>query len=178
MGHAVARRGQDLVIYRIDRNDAIVYVNDRWTTFALANDAAELAAAAVIGRSLWDFVCDSTTGTIYRDILVRVRAGRQVTFPFRCDSSSSRRSMRMTVVPAGAGQVQFESEILETDPAAEGLLWNRHATRGDDMVTVCSWCKQVKVGGGWAEIEDAVAALESSCVTAADADARHVPGVL
>src|SRR5450631_2450126 len=86
------------VSYQIDGHDDIISVNSAWKAFARSNGAPHLAEQ-VVGRSLWEFVSDGTTRQVYRDLLVRVRGGRTVTFSYRCDSPSLRRYMRMTMTP-------------------------------------------------------------------------------
>ena len=44
---------QQEVIYRIDRNDILLVVNDAWDVFALENDGADLTRRKVVGKSLW-----------------------------------------------------------------------------------------------------------------------------
>ena len=154
----VDRDAPEVVVYRLDPEDRIVEVNETWKRFARGNDAAELADG-VLGRSLWDFITDSTTATIYRDLLVRVRDGRTMTFPFRCDAPALRRWMRMTMRPLVRRAVLFESEILE-EARASAALWARYARRGGELVCVCSWCKRVRIDDQhWMETDAAVDAL-------------------
>lgn len=155
---AAARERAD-VAYRIDSRDVFVHLSDGWLDFATANDAPDLRPENVVGRPLWDFVADETTRQLYREILVRVRAGRVVSFPFRCDAPDSRRFMEMSVTTLGGGVVEFESTTRreeERDPPQP--LLDREAPRAGDLLRICGWCKRVDAGG-WREVEEAVAAL-------------------
>ena len=38
------------IVYRLDADDVIVYVNEHWETFASTNGAPELTAEHVVGR--------------------------------------------------------------------------------------------------------------------------------
>ena len=84
--------------YQIDSNDVLVLVSDDWLAFARENGASELDAKFIIGRSLWDFIPDEPTQTLYRDVIATVRATDQpIVVPFRCDSPTLRRFMRLEV---------------------------------------------------------------------------------
>jgi FixJ family two-component response regulator len=149
----------DPVVFSIDRHDAIVEVNDAWTTFALANDAPELIHERVLQRSFWDFIVDATTRQLYGDLLLRVRRGMPVQFPFRCDSPTARRHLEMRLTPGPDGTVQFESVVLASELRVQQPLWDRYVRRGEDLVRVCGWCKRVELAGEWAEVETAIGRL-------------------
>src|SRR5262245_14710670 len=85
------------VVYEINNRDEIIFVNEGWVQFALANQGTHLIPEKIIHRPLWDFITDSSTCQIYKDIVGRVRAGRQTRFDFRCDSPTFRRFMEMTI---------------------------------------------------------------------------------
>ncbi|MDQ3171420.1 MAG: hypothetical protein M3Q55_14895 [Acidobacteriota bacterium] len=146
------------LIYRIDRGDVIADTNDAWAHFAQANQAPQLSD--VLGQSLWDHVSDNTTRQIYRDLIARVRAGHEVTFPYRCDAPALRRFMRMTMRPAPDRGVLFDSVIerAEARPAPP-LLGGPAAGSSGVIVRVCSWCKRVHVRETWQEVEVAVESL-------------------
>lgn len=149
----------DPVVFSIDRHDKIVDVNDAWTTFALANDAPELVHERVLQRSFWDFIVDATTRQLYGDLLLRVRRGTPVHFPFRCDSTTARRHLEMRLRPGPDDTVQFESVVLASELRAQQPLWDRHVPRGEDFVRVCGWCKRVEAAGEWAEVEKVIGPL-------------------
>lgn len=111
--HQAANQAPARLTYRIDRGDVIAAVDDAWAPFARANEAPHLAD--VLGRPLWDYVSDDTTRQVYRDLLARVRAGHDVTFPYRCDAPALRRFMRMTMRPAPERGVVFESDVIRTE---------------------------------------------------------------
>ena len=143
--------------YRIDGRDLIAGVSESWAPFALANGAIDLAQP-LVGRSIWDFLSGVTTREIYRELFARVRHGRTVTFPYRCDSPALRRFLRMQLSPAARDTIQFESATISTEPRDPiELVAARSLAAG--LVTVCSWCKRVAVGSEWVEVEVAVQRL-------------------
>ncbi|MBA3949498.1 MAG: hypothetical protein H0X44_06065 [Acidobacteria bacterium] len=148
----------DRLIYRIDRGDVIASVNDDWGPFAQANQAPQLTD--VVGQSVWDHVADDTTRQVYRDLLARVRAGHEVTFPYRCDAPALRRFMRMTMRPEPDRGVLFDSVVERTEARPPSpLLEGPPAGSSGVIVRVCSWCKRVHVRETWQEIEVAVERL-------------------
>lgn len=144
--------------YCIDSDDRLIEVNDEWNHFALANDAPELIDG-VLKRSLWEFISDPTTISVYHHLLSGVRAGRTITFPFRCDGPSIRRWMLMRMSGSPDDEVFFESTVVDSQPCEAGKAWDRRATRGTDLITSCSWCKRLKVEDRWVEVEEAIEPL-------------------
>jgi hypothetical protein len=148
------------IVYRLNGRDELVYVNDEWVDFAVANDAPDLLSEQVVGRPFWDFIGDQTTVYLYREILLQVRAGRPASFTFRCDAPERRRLMGMTIAVRDGGEVQFETRTLREDERPRQELLDRYATRAGGMLRMCSWCKRVDIDGArWGEIEEAVTAL-------------------
>ncbi len=149
---------QQEVIYRIDRNDILLLVNEAWDAFALENDGADLTRRKVVGKSLWGFIADDDARLIYKLLTDKVRAGRKVTgLHFRCDSPSTRRFMDMDITLFNMGEVEFRcrvTKIEERDPV------DLSGIDEDAYLGMCSWCKRVDIGSGqWSEIEEAVKVL-------------------
>jgi hypothetical protein len=144
--------------YQIDGHDDITSVGDSWAAFAVSNGAPHLAAH-VVGRSLWEFVSDATTRRVYRDLLVRVRGGRTVTFSYRCDSPSLRRFMQMTMTPRAHKGVGFDSLTLRTESRVPPLLAATPIGQSGTLLTACGWCNRMAVGDDWVEVESAVERL-------------------
>lgn len=109
-----------------------------------------------MGRSLWEFVGDVTTRQVYRDLLARVRGGRTVSFPYRCDSPSLRRFMRMTMMPGAGNSVAFEGVTLRAEPRVLPMSTGPADPPIDALVRMCSWCKRVAMVGEWVELQLAV----------------------
>lgn len=150
--------GSGELVYRIDHEGRIVDVNDVWDQFARINNGIELTGGAVVGRLLNDFVGDSETKYVYDRIIRRAHeVGKVLSIPFRCDSPTCLRWMRMSVAPIGR-DTEFRTRVLSVAsrrPGALALL----EPGGQDLVTCCSWCNRVRSGGAWLAIEDAVVAM-------------------
>jgi hypothetical protein len=145
------------VTYEIGPNDIVRAVGGGWSAFAAENGAPELIDG-VIGRPLWDFLDGPTARDLYRRLIERTRAGRELSFHLRCDSPTERRFMRMRMRPAADAGVRFETELLTTD------RWPRSLPRSrvdalDTLLTLCGWCGRAHVDDGWAEPEVAVERL-------------------
>jgi hypothetical protein len=148
----------EVVSYWIEGHDEITWVSDSWAVFAMSNDAPSLTEH-VVGHSLWEFVSDGATRQVYRDLLVRVRDGRTVTFSYRCDSPSLRRFMRMTMTPRAHDGVGFDSLTLGTEPRVAPTFLIHAGEQSDALLRVCSWCKRAAVADEWVEVEAAVERL-------------------
>jgi hypothetical protein len=146
------------VVYRINERGEICFVNAAYDAFARANGGERLLGAAVLRRPLWDFVCDPPTRQLYREIIARVRAGTLTRFRLRCDAPDRRRLLEMFVARAADGTVEFRVRTLAEEARPAQALLDPAAPRGD-LLRACGWCKKVRVGSVWVEVEDAVARL-------------------
>lgn len=148
------------IIYRTNGDDLIVFVDDSWDQFAISNEAPELEAVKVIGRSLWDFVSDELTRDIYRQLLLDVRKGRSLTFDFRCDSPDRRRFLEMRMTPFADDGVQFETLTTHIEDRLPQELYRRTSAFIGEIVIACSWCKKIETAENvWHEVEQAVQIL-------------------
>jgi hypothetical protein len=148
----------ELVSYQIDRDDTLTGVGDGWRDFAMSNGAPYLADH-VLGRNLFEFIIDATTRHIYRDLLAGVRAGREVSFDYRCDSPSLRRFMRMTMTARPQQGVAFRSLTVRTEPRVPATPDLGATPTGNPLLVVCSWCKRVSVQDEWLEMEAVIERL-------------------
>ena len=140
------------ISYDIGPDDIITAVGGEWELFALENGAPDLVS--VTGCYLWEFIAGLATREVYRELLVRVRRGDEVRFPFRCDGPDIIREMSMMMHPLESGAVRFESFLLATKPRM--VRQRMHAVEG---LRMCSWCKRVAIGDEWLYPEFAVEAL-------------------
>jgi hypothetical protein len=147
------------IIYRVNAQDEIVFVNEQWDRFAAANAGESVTSSQVLQRPLWDFIIDSTTRELYRQVLQRIRDGRSLRFTFRCDSPMCRRLLEMDVHRGEDGTVEFHTRTISEESRQPPGLPESSAARPGELLRVCGWCKKVFVGGTWAEVEDAVAQL-------------------
>lgn len=144
--------------YRLNDRDEIVFVNQAWDQFAMANAGGHLIAAQVLGRSLWEFISDITTQALYQDILSRARSGRSIRFPLRCDSPGVRRILEMHVTCGPDRVADIRVRTIAEKPCPPQPLLDAARPHSDDLLQVCGWCKKVNIGGRWVEVEEAVSA--------------------
>ena len=150
------------VSYRIDAADRILTVDDGWVSFAEGNDGDQLLPPGILGSLLWPWIADSTTSQLYRDLIRRVRNGRgPVRFRFRCDAPDERRLLQMQITSANGGEVQFETNLLVSQPRPPVALLDSTAARSREPLTICGWCMRIPDAfGTWLEIEMAIVRLE------------------
>jgi hypothetical protein len=143
--------------YQIATDDRITWVSPAWLAFASANDAPLLAEARVVGQSLWEYVVDAEVERYYRSLVRTVRSTRRrATLPFRCDSPTARRFMRLCISAVGPDVVLFEGVLLGEEARPYVALWDAKVPRTAERWAVCTWCKLVEADGAWVEAEDAV----------------------
>lgn len=148
-------------IHTVGADDNIVHVNDEWVEFARENGAPELAGETVVGRAIWEFITGRETRHISRLLLDKVRAGgRSISIQYRCDSPELKRFMEMEIVPLEGGSVDFRSRILRLERREPVPLLDPGTSRGDEFLTICSWCRRARVASVWVELDEAVKKLQ------------------
>ena len=142
--------------YGVDASDVIVWVNNAWLAFAQENGAAGLSRSFVLKRSLWDFVAGEELRRLYMEIHARVRStGVPAILPFRCDSASLQRHMRLTITREDAGQLAYESILVRTVPQRPLDVLNAERPRSTAFLTICSCCKRALLEPrGWLDLEE------------------------
>ncbi|MCH5377252.1 MAG: hypothetical protein JJ992_25090, partial [Planctomycetes bacterium] len=95
----------------------LIWVDEMWLAFANENGATELTRASVLQRCLWDFVAGDELRRLYMEIHSRVRSsGLPAVLPFRCDSPSLQRHMRLTITRDDGGCLLYESLLVRAVP--------------------------------------------------------------
>ena len=154
---------EEVFTYRLDGGDTIVALSDNWHAFAVSNDwGAEVAADAIVGRKLWDFIRDPETRHVYAELFKRVRDGQPPrAIPFRCDSPQERRYLELLIEALPDGGLAITSRILRTESRSHVSLLDAGTARSAELITICSMCKKIKVSAErWAEIEDGLGQLK------------------
>jgi two-component system, sensor histidine kinase and response regulator len=141
----------------LDSADTITAVDDSWLEFARANDAPELTRQSVLGRPLHAFVSGVEMAELTGLLTGAARQrGTAVTVPFRCDSPGERRFMTMTLQVEAGGGVHIEYRLDRAEFRAEVPLLDVHAPRSEAFLVVCSWCRRVRQGDAWRDVERAI----------------------
>lgn len=144
------------VVYHVGPGDILVAVGGGWDEFALRGGAPTLTGSNVLGFSLWSFVTDAPTQTLYRGLMARSRSGQAIEFTIHCDGPDNRRLLRMCLSPLSGGRVEFRTRVVQADARATNPLLDPSAARAGAFVRMCGWCNRVSVDGAWVEVEEAV----------------------
>lgn len=149
------------LVYRIDRDDRIVAVNDAWTVFAGANAGDGLLPPSVLGTSLFAAISDASTREIYRLLLRRARNdGAPLRFRFRCDAPHVRRLLEMTVSGFADNVVEFSTLLIASETRSALSLIDPAQARSDTLLRICAWCTRVAMPDErWIEVHQALAEL-------------------
>jgi hypothetical protein len=148
--------------YSVDADDVLVWADEWWIAFAQENGASQLVKKSFLGRPLWDFVAGEEICQLYAAIHARVRiSGKRVVLPFRCDSPSLQRHMRLTITREDSGQLLYESVLLRALPQRYLGVLDSNLPRSNAFLTLCSCCKQALLEpSGWIDIEDIAVRLK------------------
>ncbi len=146
--------------YELDADDRVVAVGGEWDRFALENGAPGASAAAVVGRSLWDFVAGLETAHLLRRIIYSARiSGRPMEAPFRCDGPRQERHMHFRAEAMDSGALRITTRLMREVPLDAPAPGGASAPRGE-LLRMCSWCNRIHVDDGpWMEPADAAARL-------------------
>lgn len=157
-----------IFIHTVDSAGTITAVNQEWLDFAKENDAPELVREYVVGRPLWDFMTGRETRHISRLLFDKaLSSGESIIIQYRCDSPGLRRFLKMEIAPMRDGTVEFRSSYIRFEPRAPVSLLDRRAPRSSEFMTICSWCRRVRVANEWVEVDEAVNRLDlfsSACL--------------
>jgi hypothetical protein len=157
---AAAAGGPAMLSYCVDTTDRITEIDGAWDEFALANGAPQLTRDLVLGKELSTFIAGREARELTQMLFGQARLGRSVSLGFRCDSPSERRHLRMTLSPAGAEAIRCATTLERAEPRARVRLLDDSSPRSQDLLSVCSWCKKIRMpDGSWSEVEVAVEAL-------------------
>lgn len=153
-----------MFVSRCDAQERFVHLNQAWLEFARVNWRPDFDPRSVLGATWRQQISDPTTLHLYDLLTQRARnLGRPLTVAFRCDAPGLRRHMEMTVTPLPDGGLEWASRVLREEPRPPVSLLEARARRSGRLLTVCSWCKKVRVPswvagrgvqtGDWLEVE-------------------------
>lgn len=151
-----------VVSYTIDADDIIVQVSPTWQNFAQENYAVGLTEREVVGHSLWEFIKDESTRSLYRVLLRAVRAKKHpISFPFRCDSPRVRRYMVMNITPHPDNSLSFTNELVETRSRNPEIFFQSKLGSNKLYYVMCSVCNKVRPYEDleWMEVEEAFSSM-------------------
>jgi hypothetical protein len=149
--------------YGIDAQDRISHVSSGWNAFAIENGAPRRCLTPdVLGTSLWVHIHDWETAHIYQAVIAKVRkSAESITVPIRCDSPELKRFIEIQVVPLENSAVEFVSRIVFLEPRTAMAVLDQSQPRTDDLIRICSFCKQIDLGGDqWVDAEIAVIKMD------------------
>lgn len=159
-GYPMGKNGRT-VVYRIDCQDNIIYVNNAWSAFARENDGEKLEKESVLNRPVWKYIYGKETKHIYEILFNKVRTGQKgINFPFRCDSPTMRRFMELKLLPLPNNGIELEACTLKEESRRQLNLLDAFIKKSHGHLMMCSWCKKVNVNDQWIEIEDALIQLD------------------
>ena len=146
--------------YRIGPDGALLAVDDGWTAFALENGAPELVPPAPLGRSIFEAIAGADVRALYRTLFERARASaKPVSFTFRCDAPTLKRTLRMVMTPERSGAFTLATALIAAEPRAYAAVLDVAVHDRQGFVTLCAWCSRVRVGSAWVDLDEAIDAL-------------------
>jgi hypothetical protein len=81
-------------------------------------------------------------------------------FPIRCDGPTIRRLLDLRISRVRPAGFEVSSAVVEITQRPELRVLDREARRdSQEMVRMCSWCKNVQTSQGWRTAEEAVVLL-------------------
>lgn len=142
-------------VYRVNRDDIVVFVDEDWLSFARENDAADLTAERVIGSSLWDHIEGTVTRELYQELFAYLRREQAMTIvPYRCDSPTVHRSLDLAIEAMPDGSIQFSTHVLAVERSEYQPLLDASGRRSRQRFGLCSLCKAARLPSGeWTSLD-------------------------
>src|ERR1044071_345582 len=142
-------------VYTIDVADRLALLNP--AALELFVGAAQPSPAALLGRSIWDFVPGTQIRQLWQVLYARVRAvGAPVFVPMRADTPSMRRLIDLELHPLADRSIQHICECVWTEARPAIALLDPAYPRDERSLLSCAWCRRIQVRFGvWEEIEQA-----------------------
>ncbi|MFA7268836.1 MAG: hypothetical protein WC073_05790 [Sterolibacterium sp.] len=149
------------VVYRLDKDDLLVFFNDQWDSFAEDNGSPDLIGKNIDKRPIWDFIHDAETRHLHETLLKKARSGKRgLNVPFRCDAPGLRRFMDMDISLLDDGKIEYRCRTIRTEVREPVPLTPGNLKAGQSFLRMCSWCKKIDAGNDyWLEIEEAIKVL-------------------
>ena len=148
---------KNCITYHINKEQRIVFLNEGWYSFAKKNKASYLSSDTVINMPIFQFITDESCRHLYQMLIKRCREKHKaLRLSFRCDSPEKRRFMSMEIIPLEKDATAFKSCVVREESRYPVELLDVDVDRSDEFVSICSWCKKVRVdGNNWVEVEEA-----------------------
>ncbi len=142
--------------YQIDEKNNIIFVNEEWDRFAMDNYGEGITSDKIIGKNLFDFIANITVKQIYLDLIAKVRKGNELLIDFRCDATTCKRFLQLTMKIENRNIVKFTSKAKEILSQDYLNILAPTIIRSKELISMCSWCKKIKVETEWEELEHAI----------------------
>ena len=146
--------------YWIDQNDLICKVDDYWDNSLEDPTDQRIKSNEIIGKLLFDFICDDITRMFIKTLLQSVRLLKQpLCRPYRCDSPTEKRYMQMTIALEDNQLLSVTHEIIKTEPlvipASFETVSCKKVTPQSSFHIRCSICNRLRLVGhkNWEEVD-------------------------
>jgi hypothetical protein len=159
----MSETGHDRVVYTIDAEDRICEIGEGWQRAATIGAAADaLAPRRVLGRPVAEFIMSAATVMYYQTVfrLCRLR-GEAVSREYRCDSTTHKRFMLVTMTPEPDDRITLEHVTLREEPLRHPVEIHDQEANLDHVAAPelwrrCSMCNRLQPGGrgDWLEPDE------------------------
>lgn len=148
----------------IDQQNIIWKVSNTWDSNMDPQSWSERASSSnIIGKSLFEFICDDMTRMYLKSILDLVRLVPQSAFRYyRCDTPTTKRYMKMIVSWEPDGIIRFSHELIRSEPLMKKVVFttvrtsqrsenndsqDNNSKQPDFHYVRCSLCNQISKNG-------------------------------
>ena len=137
------------VVFEIDAKNKIVSIDEGWDEAASeAGASKELEKEKILGRYIEEFEASDTTQMYYNAIFKLCRIKQEkLQREYRCDSSTHKRFMRVTLVPLPKNHIQLIHETLREEAFTHTVVINDKTYTTDKKqkyIKRCSVCNSIQ----------------------------------
>lgn len=153
------------ISYWVDERDIICKVDEQWDLTLEDPKAKRVKSSVIIGKSLFDFICDDVTRMYLRTMLQSVRLIPRILHkPYRCDSPTEKRYMEMSLELEKNGWVRVSHKLIRTESIATPILFKSVSTSKNVNTSSsyasyhvrCSICNRVRLSNdeNWRDVDE------------------------
>ncbi len=155
-------------IYWLDQHDIIRKVDDYWDNTLEDPTAKRVRKSEILGKPLFEFICDDITRMFIRTLLQSARLLMQpLCRPYRCDSPTEKRYLQMTIALESDGLLSVAHELIKTEPLFKPVFFQTVSSsmansQGGSHIR-CSICNRVRLSRhiSWQEVDSLAVIAEA-----------------
>lgn len=138
------------VWYEVDRDNHLCGFSANWDASASDTRSVALLSSRLLGMPLLEFINGDVSAMFIETMITSARVQqKELIRPYRCDSPTHRREMRMRLQPLEDGHVRVVHELVRETPWQHPRNMRTVTRRGERKIKRCSMCNDLQDAEAW-----------------------------